>query len=161
MQTPDCRPRIWTFDRYSPAIVELMDFSVTQVKKQGQYQNIELVGYSGGATIALLLAARRDDVISVRTVAGNLDPAFTNDLHGVSKMPDAMNPSDFRRILAHIPQVHFYGTNDRVIPDKVSQHYSAMMGNSDWHDFPAGNGESSQWLGGKLATFIANRSRLQ
>ena len=127
LQTPQCHSRIWTFERYSKPVVDLMNDSVDRIKKYGNYQQIELVGYSGGATIALLLAARRDDVLSVRTVAGNLDPAFTNKLHGVSGMPNAMNPLNYRKILSQVPQVHFYGSNDGIIPDKISQHYQQRV----------------------------------
>lgn len=130
MQTSECHSKIWTFERYSKSVVDLMSHSVDKIKTHGNYQQVELIGYSGGATIALLLAARRDDIISVRTVAGNLDPAFTNNLHGVSDMPNAMNPLDFKETLSQIPQVHFYGSNDIIIPDKISRHYYSQMSSS-------------------------------
>lgn len=130
MQTSECRTRIWTFERYSKPIVELMNHSVDQIKKHGHYQKVELVGYSGGATIALLLASQRNDVVSVRTIAGNLDPAFTNTFHGVSEMPNAMNPLDYKEALSHIPQIHFYGSDDRIIPEQISRQYLSGMNTS-------------------------------
>ena len=131
IQTSECHSKIWTFERYSKSIIALMSYSVDKIKQHGSYQQVELVGYSGGATIALLLAAQRDDIISIRTVAGNLAPAFTNNLHGVTEMLSAMNPLDFRKALSHIPQIHFYGTSDSVIPDKISHHYFSQMNNSE------------------------------
>ena len=127
VQTPECHTKIWTFERYSRPVVDLMSLSVDKIKNQGNYQKVELVGYSGGATIALLLAALRDDVISVRTIAGNLTPDFTNSFHGVSEMPGSMIPLDYKKRLSRIPQVHFYGSDDVIIPDKISLHYSTRM----------------------------------
>lgn len=48
-----------------------------------QYPGVkhELIGYSGGGNIAAILAERRADVRSLRTVAGNLDVAYVNATH--------------------------------------------------------------------------------
>ena len=131
VQTSACKTTTWTFDRYNQEIVDVMNMAVDKIKTQGGYKKIELVGYSGGGTIALLLAALREDVISVRTVAGNLDPAFTNGLHGVSKIPTALNPGLFKQELALIPQIHFFGTEDNIITHKVSAHYQQSIGSSN------------------------------
>ncbi|MFK0573958.1 alpha/beta fold hydrolase [Endozoicomonas sp.] len=118
-----CNKNVWTFERYSQRVVETMNQVVSGIKEKGGYKTLELVGYSGGGAIALLLAATRDDVISVRTVAGNLAPHFTNRLHAVSAMPLALNPADYQKKLVGIPQVHFVGTGDSIIPGEVSRHY--------------------------------------
>lgn len=118
-----CNKNVWTFERYSQKVIETMNRVVSEIKKKGGYETLELVGYSGGGAIALLMAARREDVVSVRTIAGNLDPHFTNRLHVVSAMPLALNPTDYKKKLVDVPQVHFVGTNDSVISEKVSRHY--------------------------------------
>ncbi|USE33796.1 alpha/beta fold hydrolase [Endozoicomonas sp. SCSIO W0465] len=119
-----CNRNVWTFGRYSQKVVDSMNAVVSDIKAKGGYKTLELVGYSGGGTVALLMAATRDDVISVRTIAGNLAPHFTNQLHTASAMPLALNPSDFRAKLMSVPQIHFVGTNDSVIPETVSRHYA-------------------------------------
>lgn len=118
-----CNKNVWTFERYSQKVIEAMNHAISEIKEKGGYKTLGLVGYSGGGAIALLLAATRDDVISVRTIAGNLDPHFTNRLHAVSAMPLALNPADYKKKLVDVPQVHFVGTNDSVIPEEVSRHY--------------------------------------
>lgn len=123
VQGSGCEAKVWTFDRYHQYIVDVMSRAVDKVKVRGGYQQVEFVGYSGGGTVALLLAAQRNDVVSVRTVAGNLDPVYTNELHAVSEMPGALVPSHYREQLASIPQVHFYGQKDPVVPASVSEHY--------------------------------------
>ncbi|WP_160174013.1 lipase family protein [Endozoicomonas montiporae] len=118
-----CTPHTWTFGRYSNSVANSMNDAISSLKHQYKFKTLELVGYSGGATIALLIAARRDDVISVRTIAGNLDPAFTNHFHRVSPMPDALNPIRHINELKQVPQIHFYGKKDSVITGDVSRHY--------------------------------------
>ena len=118
-----CRPNLWTFNRYSADSVEAINQAINLIKESKSYHSIELIGFSGGATIALLIAAQRDDIESVRTVAGNLDPAYTNTYHNVSAMPAALNPKNFANQLQSIPQWHFIGQSDPIIPPAVFDHY--------------------------------------
>ena len=126
-QDPLCNTEVWTFGRYDNAIVQSMNSALNTLKQSGDYQKMELVGYSGGATIALLLAARRNDILSIRTIAGNLDPSFTNHYHHVSPMPSAMNPVHYTDKLKMVPQLHLYGTDDAVIPAAVARHYLSQF----------------------------------
>ena len=120
---PDCSSYIWTFGRYDQKVIDSINEAITKLKQQYDFKQLELIGYSGGATIALIIAAKRNDVISVRTVAGNLDPEFTNNFHKVSPMPTALNPVSFANNLKQVPQIHFYGENDLIIPKGISDHY--------------------------------------
>lgn len=126
-----CDRNVWTFGRYSLQVLESMNLAMDEIKRKGNYQAFELVGYSGGGAMALLLAAHRNDVISIRTVAGNLLPSVTNQIHGVSPMPGAMNPADFSDKLSQIPQVHFVGAEDRVIPLSISQSFAKTLKKND------------------------------
>ena len=88
---------------------------------------LELTGYSGGAAVALLLAARRDDVAAIRTVAGNVDTeAFTN-LHKVTPFSESLIPTDVLVRTSRIPQRHFVGQNDKVIPPFIASGYQDRM----------------------------------
>ncbi|WP_419834710.1 alpha/beta fold hydrolase [Endozoicomonas atrinae] len=118
-----CSRDVWTFKRYSPKVLEAVNTAVTSLKMSGQYERLELVGYSGGGALALLIAAQRNDVTSIRTVAGNLSPEFLNRYHGVSEMPSALDPAAFSAQLSSIAQVHYFGTRDSIVPRQVSQHY--------------------------------------
>ncbi len=122
-----CRPRVWTFDRYNEDTLNTMNNALSVIKEKQNYQTIELVGFSGGATIALLLAGRRDDISSVRTIAGNLDPVFTNSLHKVTPMPSALNPADHIDTLKSIPQYHFVGADDPVVKPAIVKHYLSLF----------------------------------
>ncbi|VTP79138.1 Uncharacterised protein [Leclercia adecarboxylata] len=92
---PDnCRVNIWTQDRFSPVVIDAMSEALNQIVLRYPRVQLDLVGYSGGGNIAALLAERRSDVRSLRTVAGNLDVAYVNAIHHVTPMPTAENAID-------------------------------------------------------------------
>ena len=126
-----CHSDIWTFSRYSTEVMGSINTALTIIKEQKNYRNIELIGFSGGATVALILAATRNDITSVRTLAGNLDPEFTNRLHQVTAMPNALNPAHYAHTLQFIPQNHFIGENDVIIPASVFKHYQQAFSKKD------------------------------
>ncbi|PJE80498.1 hypothetical protein CI610_00524 [invertebrate metagenome] len=117
-----CVPDAWTFSRYDPVMVNTINEVIDRIIKN-KYQKIELVGFSGGATIALGLTALRNDITSIRTVAGNLDPAYVNQWHHVTPMPTAIDTLTLANTLKKIPQRHFIGKKDRIIPYEIYQHY--------------------------------------
>jgi pimeloyl-ACP methyl ester carboxylesterase len=125
---PRCGIPYWTGKRFAPEVVESMNDAVSQFAARVPRQGIELIGYSGGAAIAVLIAARRHDVISLRTVAGNLDDEFVNRLHGVSSMPDSENPIDYATRIANVPQIHFSGADDETVPPEVATRFVKATG---------------------------------
>ncbi|WP_105648477.1 alpha/beta hydrolase family protein [Cronobacter dublinensis] len=125
---PTCNVHLWTDQRFSPQIVQAMDEALSQIVQPYPQARIELVGYSGGGNIAALLAARRTDVVSLRTVAGNLDVAYVNALHRVSAMPDARSAADVALMLANLPQRHFSGADDDTVPPAVATRFQQATG---------------------------------
>ncbi|MCL6269696.1 hypothetical protein M3P05_07055 [Sansalvadorimonas sp. 2012CJ34-2] len=118
-----CETKVWTDLRYSRGAVDSLNTALDRLKAKGNYKSLELVGFSGGATLALLVGSQRHDIQSIRTVAGNLAPHFVNQFHKVSPMPLALDPADRNKELAGIPQLHFYGENDSVITPQVLESY--------------------------------------
>lgn len=108
-----CRSADWTNARFSAEIVGAMNAGVTQLKQQFNAQKLVLIGYSGGATIAALLATRRDDVAQLITVAGLLDHAAWTQQMRVSPLNGSLNPADEWDKLKQIPQLHYIGGQDR------------------------------------------------
>lgn len=100
-----------------------MSEAIDRIAARAPGQQIELVGYSGGGAVAVLVAARRHDIASLRTVAGNLDTEMVNRLHNVSAMPQSLNPVDAAHQVAEIPQIHFSGDGDAVVPIDVPRHF--------------------------------------
>lgn len=122
-----CNPVYWSDRRFSPEVVASMDEALNQLKRAGGYQALELVGYSGGGTMAALLAARRSDVLFLRTIAGNLDHGWLNRHHRLSPLAGSLNPPDFAARLASVPQRHFFGAADRLVPPEVYQAYRGVF----------------------------------
>lgn len=125
---PDsCETRYWTSARFSPEIVDSMNIALDHLKRSTGVRHLVLVGYSGGGAIASLLAARRDDVAHLVTVAGNLDHRAWATLHGVTPLTESRNPTDVATRLASVPQTHFIGGTDRNIPLSVFESFRSAL----------------------------------
>ncbi len=123
-----CQPELWTHQRYSQVVVNALSEAISQILIQhfqsGARPSIELVGFSGGATLALLLAVQRNDIASVRTVAGNLSPKALTTYHNVSPLAGSLDPVDAIKLLADVPQHHYVGAKDRiVVPDVINDYW--------------------------------------
>lgn len=108
-----CRTADWTQARYSAEIVAAMNAAVDQLKQTFQARRLVLIGYSGGGTIAALLATRRQDVAMLITVAGLLDHAAWTQAMRISPLTGSLNPADAWAQLRQIPQLHYVGGQDR------------------------------------------------
>jgi pimeloyl-ACP methyl ester carboxylesterase len=127
-QSPNCSADYWSTQRYSRELVVALDAAITQLKTQAAAQRLNLIGYSGGAAMALLIAAQRNDIASVRTIAGNLDTeAFTRH-HQVTPLAPESNPLSHAEALAKIPQIHWLGENDNTIPPPLAYRYANAVG---------------------------------
>lgn len=122
-----CTPALWTGARFSPAVVNALDEAVSRLKLQYQARRINLVGYSGGAALVLLLAERRDDVQLLLSVAGNVDPSSWTRLHDLSPLQGSLDP------LASLPQLRagqvwlFSGEEDENIPPALASGVAARL----------------------------------
>lgn len=123
-----CNISLWTDKRFSSHVIQAMNDALSQVMQRYPQANVELVGYSGGGNIAAQLAARRQDVASLRTVAGNLDVDYVNSLHHVSVMPDAQSAIDVAPALSRLPQIHFSGAEDSTVPPAVAHRFQQAAG---------------------------------
>lgn len=109
----------WTIGRFSEAVVRTANSLVEEVKRLSGAKRIVLYGYSGGGAVAALLAARRTDIDKLVTICGNLDHALWTNIHGVSPLAESLNPTSIAARLEHVPQVHFVGGEDEVVPRTV------------------------------------------
>ena len=113
----------WTSHRYSEKVIDSIDKVIDRVKKENKLEKIKIIGFSGGGTVAALLAARRDDIDLLITVAGNLDPDYHCRLYGITPLWGSLNPSELPNKLKHIKQVHFVGGKDQIVPRSVAESY--------------------------------------
>jgi pimeloyl-ACP methyl ester carboxylesterase len=123
-----CDVRYWTGARFAPEVLVSMDEAMDAIAARAPGAGVDLIGYSGGGAIAVLLAARRSDVLSLRTVAGNLDSEYVNRLHDVSPMPASLNAIDAAALLGALPQMHFASDADHVVPVAVAGRFVDAVG---------------------------------
>ena len=122
-----CPVQYWTESRYAPEVIAATSLAVDQLKQRSGARRVILIGYSGGGAVAALVAARRDDVARLVTVAANLDTDAWARLQRLQPLAGSLNPADAWPRLQAIPQRHFAGANDRVVPPAVQQSYAARF----------------------------------
>ncbi|MHC1790629.1 alpha/beta fold hydrolase [Solidesulfovibrio sp.] len=111
-----CDPALWTLARYAPRVLACLGAALDAAKTTLNARRLRLVGYSGGGALAVLLAARRTDVVGIATLAGNLDTAAWTALHHVPPLVESCNPADAAAAVSGISQVHLTGARDRNTP---------------------------------------------
>jgi pimeloyl-ACP methyl ester carboxylesterase len=118
-----CAPVYWSDRRFSEEVIRSTSEAIDHFVGISGAKEVHLVGFSGGAAVAVLVAARRGDVATLRTIAGNLDPDMVNVSHSVSPLKGSLNPIEYASALAHLPQRHFIGTKDKVVPSSVAHSF--------------------------------------
>ncbi len=118
-----CGKKYWTSHRFAPEVIEAMDHALDDVKQRHQITGFNLIGFSGGGNIAALLVAKRGDVLSLRTVAGNLDHQLQSQIHNVSSMPYSLNAKDVAHQISDVPQIHLIGGDDTIITEDIYESY--------------------------------------
>jgi len=120
----------WRSKRFSQEVVDAYMTALDEIARLHGSTEFYVTGYSGGANIVGLLAARRTDITQLRTVAGNLDNDYFTTFHNVSAMPGSLNMANDAARLAQIPQIHFIGSEDETIPVAIYNSYAAKVGAS-------------------------------
>ncbi len=134
----------WSNKRLSEESVQAASLAIDQAKASRGAQRLHLVGYSGGGGLAVLLAERRSDVATVATVAGLLDTGWWVREKNYQPLTGSLNPADRAAALVVTPQVHFYGTEDTIIPETMSAHFQTL---APFTDFQRVRVETNHWKG--------------
>lgn len=119
----NCRQTYWTNRRFSPEVIEASSLAIDSLKTRHGAKSLILIGYSGGAAVAALVAARRQDVIGLVTVAGNLDIETWTTSQKATPLTGSLNPADAWENLQKIPQMHLVGSKDSVVKAEVLASY--------------------------------------
>jgi hypothetical protein len=140
--------KYWSEARFAEEVIRSMNEAVDDLKNQTAATDIVLVGFSGGAAVAVLLAARRDDVAEIITVAENLDHMAINDYHKVAPMKGSLNPIHHAKDISHIPQRHFAGEKDKVVPVHIIKSFAYASGDTDYKtaNVVEGRTHNSGWV---------------
>ena len=123
-----CDPVYWSDRRFSEEVVSAMNEAINQLCLRAGSSKVQLIGFSGGGAIAVLVAARRKDVTELITMAGDLDTEAVNQHHHVSPLKGSLNPIDYAKAIANIPQIHYRGSEDTIIPPFVAENFRKVSG---------------------------------
>ncbi len=134
-QTPPCNPRLWTSERYSPLILDSMSTALGMIISRNPGKKITLIGYSGGGTLALLLANRLSEVDTVVTIAANLDTKAWTDYHGYLALEGSVNPASITSWRPSLRQIHLKGLKDQNIPPHLSVDFAKHSSQAQWITF--------------------------
>ena len=117
----NCEPKYWTSHRYSQAVIDAYHVIFNALKEQYGIRQFEIIGFSGGGVIAMLLAAQRSDVVQLTTIASNLDHKLWTRYHEVTPLKGSLDIHSFLSKLKDVPQFHLFGSNDLIVPLKINE----------------------------------------
>jgi hypothetical protein len=115
----NCSAWDWTHGRYSERVVNSLALAARRIIDQTNATDLMVIGYSGGGTLAMLLADRLDMVTDVVTVAGNLDVDAWTRLHGYSELSGSLDPAKRGALPTRVRQWHWLGENDTNVPPEL------------------------------------------
>ncbi|NOQ34633.1 MAG: hypothetical protein GQ569_01900 [Methylococcaceae bacterium] len=125
-----CHPQLWTSARYSKQVVDSMATVLNEWLLLHSFKQIVLIGYSGGGTLAVLMANKIAAVTRVVTLAANLDVAAWSHHHGYSMLKDSLNPIKKAPLNSKIKQLHLSGGKDENVPAFVTKAYADKQKNT-------------------------------
>lgn len=124
-----CNPDLWTSARYSEAVIDSMAAAIGDSMRRANAKSVELVGYSGGGALAVLVAERLAGVASVTTIGANLDIEAWTTHHGDLPLERSLNPARSER--AHPwRELHLQGARDSIVPRATTDAYFARYPNA-------------------------------
>ncbi len=115
IKSPICSKRHWTTARFAPEVINAEYAAIKQVAGDNP---VILIGFSGGAQVAGLIASAKPglNVKKIITIAGNLDHLAWTQYHNLPPLNESMNLESYRKQFAQIPQIHYVGSDDKVMP---------------------------------------------
>jgi hypothetical protein len=120
-----CEKKYWTTERFSKPVIK----SYEEILAQFKNRDINFIGYSGGAAVAILLASKMDNIKSIKTIAGNLDYNAFTKYHKVDSLNDEMDIDSAIAKISAISQVHYMGGNDEVVKKEVFESFKNKIEN--------------------------------
>jgi hypothetical protein len=124
VRSSGCTPDLWTDGRYSQQVVDVMAGAVQELIARNHAEQVALVGFSGGGTLAVLVAERIPSVTTVITLAANLDTDAWTAYHNYLSLGTSLNPARSEH-LHSFKEVHLIGRLDSVVPIETRTAYFA------------------------------------
>lgn len=104
-------PALWQEERFNTELVDELKTLIVYLAHKYQAPSLDLIGYDGGGTMAMLLAVRMP-VRQVITVGGILDTQKYAADQNISL--NGSNPADYLPALSYVSQTHYVGSADSI-----------------------------------------------
>lgn len=130
LKSPVCTKTLWSNARYSETVVASMTSAIARIHARCGTPGLVLIGYSGGGTLAMLIAERLPNVRAVVTLAANLDIDSWSELHGYLPLLGSLNPARSAPLQSNIVQMHYAGELDKNVPPGIITGAVATQENS-------------------------------
>jgi pimeloyl-ACP methyl ester carboxylesterase len=127
-QDAGCEEAYWTLRRFSPEVVASMARVLRMRIDATGAKRVTLIGYSGGAALALLIADDIPEVNRIVTVSGNLDVAGWVHLHGYTPLAGSLDPLTDAGRRTDVMRIHYAGAQDENIPPAMIAAAAAKLG---------------------------------
>ncbi len=124
-----CSDEYWADKRFAKEVINSINQTITKLKQQSKAKDIELIGFSGGGAISVLVASIRDDVKKIVTVAGNLNHKLLHSHHNIPNMIGSLDPMKITNKISHIKQIHYVGEDDKIVPLKIANSFKMATKN--------------------------------
>lgn len=117
-----CSTRHWTTARFAPEAINATTQAIQQIAGNNK---VILIGYSGGAQVAGLIAVNKPQIHTKKliTIAGNLDHLAWTSYHKLPPLNESMSLESYQNQYAKIPQIHYIGADDKIIPPILTQNF--------------------------------------
>lgn len=119
----DCTQPLWSSGRFKEEVILSYMDALDSLSAQYQNRQFNLIGFSGGAYIALVLAAKREDISSVSTIAGVLDPENWTRFHQISPLSLYYETADLLRNSDHVSFEHICSRADKIMPCALTENF--------------------------------------
>lgn len=123
-----CPTKYLTTHMFAPEVLTAYNTALSDIKARYQLTGFNLVGFGSGGGLAAILAGQRDDVKTLRTVAGLLDTQTYAATHGLPGFEASFNPIDSVPNLVNKPQHHYIAQFDGVVPNTVYHSFAQAFG---------------------------------
>lgn len=121
-QDSGCEPRWWTSARYHRRVVVSMAAAIQHLMAAQGYEDVALIGHSGGGALAMLLAQEMgNQVRAIITLAANIDTDSWATFHGYTPLADSLNPANLPALPQSVYQAHFIAKEDRSVPPHITR----------------------------------------
>lgn len=127
-----CDQKYTTTHRFAPEVIASYNAALDEIKLRWGVGAFNIYGHSGGGTIGALLASQRKDILSLTTIAGNLDHRIYSHYYNIpaedqkflaqtdhpqfAPMTGSLNAADIAKSIKNVPQYHYIGGQDTIMP---------------------------------------------